>query len=92
VDDRIIPRNERDRWTPGGRDYGQPMTFRDMSRCVTLRASTTLLCLMDLLPEEDNLHYKVFHECNSRDNHAQVQGKNLDKEKKTHNSDDKEHV
>jgi hypothetical protein len=92
VDNRIIARNERDRWTPGGRDYGQPVTFRDTSRCVTLHASTTLLHLTDLLPEEDNLHYEAFHEHNSRDNHAQVQGKNSDEEKKTHDSDDKEHA
>jgi hypothetical protein len=91
-DDRMIARNERDRQTPGGREYGQPVDLqryeqvRDPARQHHSTVSLTFFL------KRDNLHYDACHERNDRNNHAQVQGKNSDEEKKTHDSDDKEHV
>ncbi len=84
---------ERDRWTPGGSEYGRPahrheQEVRDPGR--QLHATSSPTPSSDLLPEGYDPRYDARHERNGRENHAQVQRKNSDEAKQKHDGDDEE--
>ncbi|KAF8267105.1 hypothetical protein EI94DRAFT_1684032 [Lactarius quietus] len=84
---------ERDRWTPGGSEYGRSshrheQEVRDPARQLHSTASPTPSS--DLLPEGYDSRYDTRHERNGRENHAQAQRKNSDESKQNHDGDDEE--
>ncbi|KAH8984635.1 hypothetical protein EDB92DRAFT_1886394 [Lactarius akahatsu] len=84
---------ERDRWTPGGSEYGRPahrheQEVRDSGRQHHATSSPTPSS--DLLPEGYDSRYDTRHERNGRENHVQVQRKNSDEAKQKHDGDDEE--
>ena len=79
---------ERDRWTPGGSEYGRSanrheLEVRDPGRQHHPTASPTPSS--DILPEGYDPRYE-------RNGHSQVQRKNSDEGKQNHNGDEEEHA
>ena len=84
---------ERDRWTPGGSEYGRSahrleQEVRDAGRQHHATASPTPSS--DLLPEGYDPRYDTRHERNGRENHTQVQRKNSDEANQKHDGDDED--
>ena len=87
----IFRSKSRDRWTPSRIEYGQSthrldQEARDPGRQHHTTASPTPS--LDLLPEGCDGHYDARHERNGRENHAQIQPKNLDETKQNHDGDE----
>jgi hypothetical protein len=82
---------ERDRWTPGGSEYGRSAhrhepEVRDPGRQHHSTASPTPSS--DLLPEGYDSRYDARQERNGHGNHSQAQRKNSDEGKQKHEGDD----
>ncbi|KAI0292615.1 hypothetical protein B0F90DRAFT_242015 [Multifurca ochricompacta] len=88
---------ERDRWTPGGTDYGrhahrheQEERDRERQHHPTTSSPTPS---SDILPEEyDHPRYEARHERNGRDSLGQNQRKKSDEVKQEHDGDEEELV